>query len=227
MLGGHAQQVGQPRHRPVVLHDLADDARRAAGPPAARGPRRPRCGRAARARRRGAPAAGTRARGGGTPPAARRRRPPGRSCGHGRRRRCPVEPSTSRSMETVKAVSSRPALRGTIGPRPSASQRSGARGRHTSPRPWVTIVLMASGVTWAAAMTRSPSFSRSWSSTTRTSSPRRIASMACGMLDSPSPGAVGGARGSGRMRGRGVHVAADRRTRPPRPRADPPGADHG
>jgi hypothetical protein len=47
-----------------------------------------------------------------------------------------------------------------------------------SPRPWLAMKLMASGVTRSAAMVRSPSFSRSWSSTTTTNLPARMFSMA-------------------------------------------------
>jgi hypothetical protein len=43
--------------------------------------------------------------------------------------------------------------------------------------------LIASGVTFSAAIVRSPSFSRSSSSTTTTIFPARKSSIACGMLD--------------------------------------------
>ncbi len=98
----------------------------------------------------------------------------------------PVLPSTSRSTETVNAVSSRPATSGTMGPRPSASRRSPVIGAQTSPRPTVTIVLMWAAVTSSAAPTRSPSFSRSTSSTTMMSSPRARAARASSIVDSPA-----------------------------------------
>src|SRR5690606_6357667 len=61
--------------------------------------------------------------------------------------------------------------------RSSWRQRSSVRVRHTRPRPWVTMKLMASGVTNSAAMTRSPSFSRSSSSTRMTMRPARSSAM--------------------------------------------------
>ncbi len=50
------------------------------------------------------------------------------------------------------------------------------------PRAWTAMKLMASGVTNWAAMVRSPSFSRSSSSTTTSIRPPRISSIACGMV---------------------------------------------
>ena len=57
-----------------------------------------------------------------------------------------------------------------------------ATGVHRMPLVWRTMNATCSGVAVAAAMIRSPSFSRSASSTTTTSSPRLIASMACSIL---------------------------------------------
>ena len=54
-------QVGDTRHRPVVVHDLADDAGRRRGPRGARGRPRPRSAPSAGGRRRCAPGAGRRA----------------------------------------------------------------------------------------------------------------------------------------------------------------------
>ena len=70
----------------------------------------------------------------------------------------------------------------------SASSRSGVIARHTRPRPCVTMKFTISGVTFSAATVRSPSFSRSSSSTTITMRPSRMASTACstgekGLLD--------------------------------------------
>ena len=50
--------------------------------------------------------------------------------------------------------------------------------KHISPRPCVAMKLMAAGVAKSAAMTRSPSFSRSSSSTTTTIFPALMAAMA-------------------------------------------------
>ena len=47
------------------------------------------------------------------------------------------------------------------------------------PRPWVAMKLIAAGVTFSAAMARSPSFSRSSSSTMMTIFPALKSSMAC------------------------------------------------
>src|SRR5688572_21899513 len=52
--------------------------------------------------------------------------------------------------------------------------------RQIRPRPCRAMKLMASGVTMSAAMVRSPSFSRSSSSTTMTIRPARICSTASG-----------------------------------------------
>jgi hypothetical protein len=54
------------------------------------------------------------------------------------------------------------------------SQRSRVSVRQIRPRPKRAMKLMASGVTWSAASTRSPSFSRSSSSTRMTMRPARI-----------------------------------------------------
>ncbi len=54
--------------------------------------------------------------------------------------------------------------------------------RQISPRPWVAMKLMASGVTSSAAIVRSPSFSRSSSSTTTTMRPALSSRMAVSML---------------------------------------------
>ena len=47
-----------------------------------------------------------------------------------------------------------------------------------SPRPWVAMKATDSGVTNCAAIVRSPSFSRSASSTTTTKRPERMSSIA-------------------------------------------------
>ncbi len=90
----------------------------------------------------------------------------------------PVVTPSRASTETVKAVPRRASFRGVIGGRPSCSQRSPVRQRQTSPRACVAMKLIASGVANWAAATRSPSFSRSGSSTTTTIRPLRISSIA-------------------------------------------------
>ena len=51
------------------------------------------------------------------------------------------------------------------------------------PRPWVIMKLTVSGVTFSAAQTKSPSFSRSSSSTTMMTRPWRMASTASSMVE--------------------------------------------
>ena len=83
----------------------------------------------------------------------------------------------------------------------SSSRRSPVMGRHTSPRPCLAMKLMTSGVTFSAAIVRSPSFSRSSSSTTTTILPARMSSMASGMLANAILWFLGGRSGaSGRAR---------------------------
>jgi len=91
-------------------------------------------------------------------------------------------PDSTWSIEIENAVS-HPALPGaTIGGMSSRSRYSGAVGMHTSPRAQRNMKLTASGLTHSAAIVRSPSFSRSSSSATRTISPRRIRRRASSML---------------------------------------------
>src|SRR6185369_2998221 len=65
----------------------------------------------------------------------------------------------------------------TIGRRPSRTACACVIGMHTRPRPCFARKLIFSGLTNLAANTRSPSFSRSSSSTRMTISPARIAPM--------------------------------------------------
>ena len=89
-----------------------------------------------------------------------------------------VTPSRA-SIEAVKAVSSRVPLVRLIGCRPSWSTRSLASARQIRPRPCLAMKLIASGVAICAGMTRSPSFSRSSSSTRMNMRPLRASSMIC------------------------------------------------
>ncbi len=77
----------------------------------------------------------------------------------------PVVTPSRASMETVKAVSCRVRLNRLMSGRPSCSTRDFAIARHMRPRPCRAMKLMASGVAIWAGTIRSPSFSRSSSST--------------------------------------------------------------
>ena len=71
-------------------------------------------------------------------------------------------------LETMRGISRR-------------SSRSGVMDMQIRPRPWVAMKLMLSGVTRSAAMVKSPSFSRSSSSTTMIILPSQMSSMALSM----------------------------------------------
>ena len=90
----------------------------------------------------------------------------------------PVVMPCRASMASVNAVAWGASLRRTMGFSPSWSQRSSVRARQMSPRPWVAMKLTASGVANCAAITRSPSFSRSSESRMTTMWPERISSIA-------------------------------------------------
>ena len=95
----------------------------------------------------------------------------------------PVDVSSEiRSTETVNAVSCKEVFELTIGFKSNSAQRSSVRAAHISPLPSLLIKLMASGVANLAAIIKSPSFSRSSSSTTITISPRFIASIPASIL---------------------------------------------
>src|SRR5438445_5179964 len=85
-------------------------------------------------------------------------------------------------MLTLKAVPSRLVLRSTIGAMPSSSSRRATTGMHTRPDPCRVMKLMCSGVTSCAATTRSPSFSRSSSSTMMTNLPASKSAIASGTV---------------------------------------------
>src|SRR6266849_10885137 len=97
----------------------------------------------------------------------------------------PVVVRSLASMLTLNAVPSRLVLRSTIGAIPSSSRRRANTGIQTSPDPWRVMKLMCSGVTSSAATTRSPSFSRSSSSTTITNLPAAKSEIASGTVASP------------------------------------------
>ena len=86
----------------------------------------------------------------------------------------PVLTPSAASIETVKAVPFLSPLRKAMGGSCSRSQRSRVRVRQIRPRPNRAMKLTASAVTCWAAITRSPSFSRSSSSTRITMRPARM-----------------------------------------------------
>src|SRR5690242_5216961 len=94
----------------------------------------------------------------------------------------PVVTPSAASIDSQNAVPKRDVFIGEIRGRWSWSQRSGASARQINPRPCRAIKLIASGVTNWAAMVRSPSFSRSSSSTTTSMRPARISSIASGIV---------------------------------------------
>ncbi len=86
------------------------------------------------------------------------------------------------SIVTVNGVCSADSFFAVISSRPSSSQRSGVSARQIQPRASFAMKLIASGVTNCAAITRSPSFSRSSSSQTTTILPWRISSIASSIV---------------------------------------------
>ena len=64
----------------------------------------------------------------------------------------------------------------------NSSQRCSLSARQMRPRPWVAMKLIISGVVFSAAIVRSPSFSRSSSSTTTSIFPARKSSIASAMF---------------------------------------------
>ena len=95
----------------------------------------------------------------------------------------PVVTPSRASTETVKAVPNGVSLLlQSSGGGSSSSQRSSVRQRQISPRPCLAMKLIASGVANSAAIVRSPSFSRSSSSTTITILPWRMSSIASSMV---------------------------------------------
>ena len=93
----------------------------------------------------------------------------------------PVVTSCTASTETVNAVRCDSVLLLTMSGSCSSSRRSPSIGMQMTPLVWRTKKPIASGVIFSAAMMRSPSFSRSSSSTTITISPAATAAMAFSM----------------------------------------------
>ena len=93
----------------------------------------------------------------------------------------PVVTPVAASIETVNAVPCWAPFFAVIGGSCSRSQRSRGSVRQIRPRPKRAMKLMASGVTWSAASTRSPSFSRSSSSTRMTIRPAASSATSSGI----------------------------------------------
>ena len=93
-----------------------------------------------------------------------------------------MQPAPTRSILTVKAVLFGSVLLLTIGGKSNSSARLRRIGVHIKPRPSVAMKLIISGETNSAAATKSPSFSRSSSSTTITTLPWAISSNASSMV---------------------------------------------
>ena len=89
------------------------------------------------------------------------------------------------STVIVNAVAIGAVFSDTIMPSLRSSRRSPVIGTQMRPRPWVAMKFTASGVALSAAMTRSPSFSRSSSSTTRMIRPWRISSRPSSIVTNP------------------------------------------
>ena len=93
-----------------------------------------------------------------------------------------VQPLPSRSTVTVKGVPSSEVLFSSIMLRPSSAQRFSDSGAHSTPRPSLSMKFTISGVIFSAATMKSPSFSRSSSSTTITGLPLRKSSITSSTL---------------------------------------------
>src|SRR3954451_21188997 len=103
----------------------------------------------------------------------------------------PVVTPSRASIVTVNGVWCGVSFLADISSRSSSSQRSGVRARQIQPPAWRVMKLIASGVTNCAAMTRSPSFSRSSSSTTTTILPAEMSSRASSIVENSMSVRVG------------------------------------
>ncbi len=97
----------------------------------------------------------------------------------------PVVMSCVASTETVKSVLKLSRLSRTMRFSPSLAARSLLIGAQIRPRPKRIMKLMLAAVAFSAARTRSPSFSRSASSTTITGLPARISRRTASMESMP------------------------------------------
>src|SRR3954471_5976644 len=103
----------------------------------------------------------------------------------------PVVTPSRASMVTVNGVSWAASFLSVISSSPSASQRSAVSVRQIHPPAWRVMKLMSLAVTNSAAITRSPSFSRSSSSTTTTILPAAMSSNASSMVENLISARVG------------------------------------
>src|SRR5690348_9938741 len=94
----------------------------------------------------------------------------------------PVVVPRRASIDSQNGVPNAEVFRCVIGTKFSASQRSSVKARQIRPRPSRAMKLTASGVIFSAAIVRSPSFSRSSSSTSTIIRPWRISSRASSTL---------------------------------------------
>ncbi len=92
----------------------------------------------------------------------------------------PVDTPSRASMDTVNAVPKLEVLKlsSTMSGRRRVRTFSSVSERQMRPRPYFAMKFTAAGVTFSAAMQRSPSFSRSSSSVRMTMRPARIATSA-------------------------------------------------
>ncbi len=94
----------------------------------------------------------------------------------------PVVVFSKASTDTVKRVPILAVFTFTMGTRSNLSILSLGKGTQISPRACLEMKFIASGVTFSAAITMSPSFSLSASSTTTTIFPSLISSIASSMV---------------------------------------------
>ena len=97
----------------------------------------------------------------------------------------PVVTPSRASIEMVKAVSCRDSLRRSIIVRPSCSVRIRVKARQINPRPYLAMKLIASAVAYSPITHRSPSFSRSSSSTRMKSLPALASAITSSIVDNP------------------------------------------
>src|SRR5436309_2509011 len=129
----------------------------------------------------------------------------------------PVVTPSRASMVTVNGVGCGVSFLAAISSRPSSSQRSGVSARQIQPPAWRVMKLIASGVTNCAAMTTSPSFSRSSSSTTTTIRPAAMSSSASSTVANSTSARVGmGPHQLLHVLGQHVNLQVDRGSRPGR-----------
>src|SRR5438093_1816338 len=102
----------------------------------------------------------------------------------------PVVTPSRASTLTVKAVPRRASFRETICGSSSSCRRSAVIGTQITPLAYFLMKATSSAVASSAAIVRSPSFSRSSSSTTMTIFPRRMSSMASGTVAKGLAGAT-------------------------------------